>query len=127
MQQESAKRTALEQRLYFNLSAQSETMVGMELKLLRLEAKVERRESAQTNNTVVSPSCNPRGYVQASMESQREFLEDTPPIGVGSENVAFLSSANSLASGVTAESFVGVAENGRPNGHNEVDSQRSSK
>jgi hypothetical protein len=46
IQQESNKRiSSLENRLHAQLLLQSETMVAMELKLLRLESKVERRES----------------------------------------------------------------------------------
>jgi hypothetical protein len=46
IQQESNKRiSSLENRLHAQLLAQSETMVAMELKLLRLESKVERREA----------------------------------------------------------------------------------
>lgn len=44
IQQEQAKRTALESRLHSQLLIQSESMVAMELKLLRLEAKVAHRE-----------------------------------------------------------------------------------
>ena len=46
IQQESNKRiSSLENRLHAQLLLQSETMVAMELKLLRLESKVERREA----------------------------------------------------------------------------------
>jgi hypothetical protein len=45
VQQEQAKRTALEARLHSQLILQSESMVAMELKLLRLEAQVANRES----------------------------------------------------------------------------------
>jgi len=45
IQQEQTKRTALEARLHSQLLLQSESMVAMELKLLRLEAKVAQRES----------------------------------------------------------------------------------
>ncbi|KAL7484630.1 hypothetical protein ACHAW6_010262 [Cyclotella cf. meneghiniana] len=44
VQQEQVKRTALEARLHSQLLLQSESMVAMELKLLRLEAKVAHRE-----------------------------------------------------------------------------------
>ena len=51
LQQESAKRTAMEGRLHSHILLQSETMVAMELKLLRLEAKVKHcGESAQRTN-----------------------------------------------------------------------------
>ena len=45
VQQEQAKRTALESRLHSQLLLQSESMVAMELKLLRLEAKVGLRDT----------------------------------------------------------------------------------
>jgi hypothetical protein len=51
LQQESAKRTALEQNLHAQLLLQSETMMAMELKLLRLEARVKRRPEAATPTT----------------------------------------------------------------------------
>jgi len=45
VQQEQARRTALEARLHSQLLMQSESMVAMELKVLRLEAKIASRES----------------------------------------------------------------------------------
>ncbi|KAL7538092.1 hypothetical protein ACHAXR_008981 [Thalassiosira sp. AJA248-18] len=45
VQQEQTKRTALEARLHAQLLLQSESMVAMELKLLRLEAKAVNRDS----------------------------------------------------------------------------------
>ena len=51
LQQESAKRSALEQRMHSQLLLQAETMIAMEVKLLRLEAKVEKREAAQRRRT----------------------------------------------------------------------------
>jgi len=51
VQQETIRRTALEGRLHSQLLLQSETMVAMELKLLRLEAKVHSREAAQRQRT----------------------------------------------------------------------------
>jgi hypothetical protein len=139
MQQESIKRTALEQRLYSNILEQSETMVAMELKLLRLEAKLERREGMQTNNrendtsSRMSPPFEPRG-IRAIMESQTTLLDHPQVRRVGSDNVAFVSSANSLASGVTAESFVADGEDAdrqeegiHSNDRNEIGSQTSSK
>jgi len=45
VQQEQTKRTALEARLHSQLLLQSESMVAMELKLLRIEAKVAHRDS----------------------------------------------------------------------------------
>jgi len=47
VQQEQTKRTALEARLHSQLLLQSESMVAMELKLLRLEAKVAQRQGRQ--------------------------------------------------------------------------------
>jgi len=46
LQHESAKRSTLEARMHSQLLLQAETMVAMEVKLLRLEAKVEKREAA---------------------------------------------------------------------------------
>ncbi|KAK1748536.1 hypothetical protein QTG54_000475 [Skeletonema marinoi] len=45
VQQEQARRTALEARLHSHLLMQSESMVATELKVLRLEAKIASRES----------------------------------------------------------------------------------
>jgi len=44
LQQEALKRSALEQRLHSQLLLQSEAMVAMELKLLRLEARADPRD-----------------------------------------------------------------------------------
>ena len=111
MQQESAKRSALEQRLHSHLLLQNETMVAMELKLLRLEAKVERREAAQRQQQrVATPRTN------AQLFQTIEEVEVTRERGA-------ISSGASLASGVTAGSFVG--EDGDDN--DDVLSQASSK
>ena len=111
MQQESAKRSALEQRLHAHLLLQNETMVAMELKLLRLEAKVERREAAQRQQQrVATPRTN------AQLFQTIEEVEVTRERGA-------ISSGASLASGVTAGSFVG--EDGDDN--DDVLSQASSK
>jgi len=63
VQQEQAKRTALETRLHSQLLLQSESMVAMELKLLRLEAKVanrdSRRQRRQPNVVNATGSANP--------------------------------------------------------------------
>jgi len=45
LQEESTRRASMEQRFHSQLLLQNEYMVAMELKLLRLEAKVERREA----------------------------------------------------------------------------------
>ena len=46
LQNESNRRTALEGRLHAQILLQSETLIAMEVKLLKLEAKVEKREAA---------------------------------------------------------------------------------
>ena len=61
LQSESQKRFAIEHRLHSQLLLQSESMVAMELKLLRLEAKVERnekhkRQGKSRRNTVAGAS-----------------------------------------------------------------------
>lgn len=128
MHQESAKRNALEQRLHSQMLLQNERMVAMELKLLRLEAKVERREASirqqqnqqqqqrsyssythqqYTSNrlpptfTTINESAlemPPSARLNANNSS---IAEETPP------NMAVISSGASLASGVTAGSFLG--------------------
>jgi hypothetical protein len=111
MQQESAKRTSLEQRLHSHLLLQNETMVAMELKLLRLEAKADRREAAQRQQQrVATPRSNAPIFTIDEVSRERE----TPA------NMAVISSCASLASGVTAGSFVG-------DGDEDVESQQSSK
>ena len=130
MQQESARRTALEHRFHSQLLLQNEYMVAMELKLLRLEAKVERRESAirqqfyqqqqqqqlQQQQLQLQQSRShhsfslPTTIQESSMEipanshrtatSSLAVAEESPP------NLAVISSGASLASGVTAGSFL---------------------
>jgi len=46
LQNESNRRAALEGRLHAQILLQSETLIAMEVKLLKLEAKVEKREAA---------------------------------------------------------------------------------
>lgn len=81
--QESAKRAAAEERLHTQLQLQSETMVAMELKLLKLEAKIDRRESAYRSR---------RPPIIEKISRQR------PP--------SILSSTASLASAVTPASLL---------------------
>lgn len=126
MQQEGTKRTALEQRLHSQILLQNERMVAMELKLLRLEAKVERREASlrqqqhpqqqrgySYNHQAFSSNRLPSTFTTIN-ESALEVLptsrsslnniviaEEAPP------NMAVISSGASLASGVTAGSFLG--------------------
>ena len=139
LQQESHKRSALEQRLHSQLLLQNEFMVAMELKLMRLEAKVERREallrqqqqqqqqqqrnpptnsningSNNTNNTAFFHHRPPAAFQTidessvdlpaSSHESAsghpHNHRQETPP------NMAVISSGASLASGVTAGSFL---------------------
>lgn len=52
VQQEQQKRTALEARLHSQLLLQSESMVAMELKLLRLEAKINQRDSRRRQRSL---------------------------------------------------------------------------
>jgi len=85
--QESGKRTAAEGRLNAHLFLLSETMVAMELKLLRLEAKVEGREAAQRTPRIPTIGEIPR---------------QQPP------NI--ISSTASMASGVTQPSMLGDLE-----------------
>lgn len=85
--QESGKRTAAEGRLNAHLFLLSETMVAMELKLLRLEAKVEGREAAQRTRRIPTIGEIPR---------------QQPP------NI--ISSTASMASGVTQPSMLGDLE-----------------
>ena len=129
MQQESAKRTALEHRLHSQILLQNERMVAMELKLLRLEAKVERREATiryqQQNQlqqqrsysyahqpyssnrlpptfTTINESALEVPPPSRSIVHNRSIAEEeTPP------NMTVISSGASLASGVTAGSFLG--------------------
>ena len=94
LQQESAKRTALEARFHAQLLLQSENMVAMELKLLRLEAMVERRREQQSRQ----PSHDNAATRRASSRSCHANNEVS--------NVAVISSGASLTSGVTATSLL---------------------
>ncbi len=65
LQNESNRRHAVEGRLHAQMLLQAETMVAMEVKLLRLEAKVEkqdgqkRRSPANAGGTTAAPLVNP--------------------------------------------------------------------
>lgn len=109
VQQESVKRTALEQRLHSHLLLQNEIMVAMELKLMRLEAKVERRESTQRQQRLPTPRINAPIF---------QTIDEVPA------NEAVISSGASLASGVTAGTF---AEDGVVDDNDDAVSQQSSK
>lgn len=64
VQQEQTKRTALEARLHSQLLLQSESMVAMELKLLRLEAKVAHRDPLRQQQRSRQPSRGAIGQQQ---------------------------------------------------------------
>jgi hypothetical protein len=153
LQQESAKRSALEHRLHSQLLLQNEFMVAMELKLLRLEAKVERREAAlrlqqqqqqRNHHPTTSTSNNPFSQHpssgnnnsnnrplpisasafdtidESSVElmpriNHRNISEETPP------NMAVISSGASLASGVTAGSFLNDGDDDDEDGQHDHD------
>jgi hypothetical protein len=102
LQQESAKRTDLEQRLHSQLLLQSETMVAMELKLLRLEAKVERREAALRQQRR-APTVSILEETAAELGIRRPTVARSSS---GPSNIAVITSGASLASGVTAGSFL---------------------
>jgi len=91
LQQESAKRIALEQRFQSQLLLQNEAMVAMELKLLRLEAKVEGRDGAQRNN-------HQNQHRHSRTTPTRANMEETDSSRRG---MAVITSGASLASGVT--------------------------
>lgn len=137
LQQESAKRSAVDQRLHSQLLLQNETMVAMELKLMRLEAKVERREAAirQQQRQLQQQQRNPTNFhiqqqrtasaFQTIDESSADIpstthsgsmspVEETPP-----DMAVINSSGASLASGVTAGSFLG--EDGDDDGDEDDD------
>jgi hypothetical protein len=128
MQQESARRNALEHRLHSQLLLQNEHMVAMELKLLRLEAKVERREAVIRQQTYYQQQQHqllqqqprsshhsftlPTTIQECSMEiiPQNSHRTATSSLAIPEEesppNLAVISSGASLASGVTAGSFL---------------------
>jgi hypothetical protein len=128
LQLESAKRLALEQRLHSQLLLQSETMVAMELKLLRLEAKVERSEAAKRQRQHVPTTT--RGDVGAVQLSQREPTA-TPTCGMEQTKIAAIASDPSLESDIMVGSSVGDGNDsertGRIISHYEVESQQSSE
>lgn len=112
LQQESAKRTALEGRLHSQLLMQSETMVAMELKLLKLEAKLERKEAAaraQKSRPTPFRTIDETSYGQIQVQRPPGSRLPPPPRQVSDTeptNIAVISSGASLASGVTAEGFM---------------------
>lgn len=114
IQQETTKRMSLEQRLHSQLLLQSETMVAMELKLLRLEAKVERREAAQrrisTSRSTFQTIDEDSGYNDHPTSSLRHLVKPT----------MVLTSGASLASGISGDVDVDVE-------NEETMSQQSSK
>jgi hypothetical protein len=78
LQQEQAKRTALEARLHSQLLLQSETMVAMELKLLRLEAEAAHRDSRRQRSSNARP---PGGIVGGGTTINTTNITDRlPPI-----------------------------------------------
>uniref|UniRef100_A0A7S1Y5W4 Uncharacterized protein n=1 Tax=Grammatophora oceanica TaxID=210454 RepID=A0A7S1Y5W4_9STRA len=96
LQQESAKRTAVEGRLHAQLLMQSESMIALELKLLKLESKVERRERELTRT---SSQNRARPLAFSRIEESPARTVQRPPSNV-------ISSTASLASGVTANSLL---------------------
>jgi hypothetical protein len=130
MQHESAKRIALEKRLNSQLLLQNETMVAMELKLLRLESKVERREAAQRQQQRVGNVRSNAPAIQTIEEVSRQLeLRVTPQHGMEPANMAVFSSGASLASGVTVGSFVGDGDESerQSRADEDAESQQSSK
>jgi hypothetical protein len=60
LQNEANRRAALEGRLHSQILLQSETLIAMEVKLLKLETKVEKREAAvRRRSLLANPSINP--------------------------------------------------------------------
>jgi hypothetical protein len=116
LQHESSKRLASEQRLHSQLLLQSETMVVMELKLLRLEAKVERSEAFQRQQQHVPTT---RGDVGAVQLSQREPTSTLTSSGMEQTNFAMVGS--SVGDGDESE------RKGRINSSDEIESQQSSE
>jgi len=99
LQQESAKRTALEQRLHAQLLLQNESMIAMELKLMRLEAKVERREQPRNQQQQQNGNAPRRSSRTLRNASSNDV-----------SNIAVISSGASLTSGVTATSLDDVEQ-----------------
>jgi len=112
LQSESQKHTNIEARLHAQLMLQSESMVAMELKLMRLETKIQQKEQSR---------------------SRLRFSVIDEEVGVPFDNVPartthVLSSGASLVSAVTATSGLedgGEDEDEAANG-SEVDEQSSS-
>jgi hypothetical protein len=146
MQQESSKRTAMEQRLHHLILLQNERMAAMELKLLRLEAKVERREALiRQQQQTQSQQQRSYSYTHQPYSSNRlpptfttinESALEMPPSShsnansISNEeenppNMAVISSGASLASGVTAGSFLG--EDGDDDGDQDDRSENRSE
>jgi hypothetical protein len=128
MQHESAKRIALEQRLHSQLLLQNETMVAMELKLIRLESKVERREAAQREEQRVGNVRSNAPAIQTIEEVSRQLeLRVTPQHGMVPANMAVFSSGASLANGVPVGSSVGDESERQSRADEDAESQQSSK
>ena len=115
-------------------------MVNMELKLLRLEAKVERKEATNRLNR-----SSPRGnsaFVDLPVDTIPEARQHTPSMPVAFDqlessrleptHMAVFTSGASLASGVTAGSYMGdgddsVRHNDGTDDREDGESQQSSK
>lgn len=96
LEKEAIKRTALEQRLHSQLLSQSESMIALELKLLKLEAKVERRSTQTTQQTTSNNNTTTTRRHSASSAIRAPRSNNT-------NEVAVISSGASLTSGVTED------------------------
>ena len=121
VQAETSRRVAIENRLHSQLLLQSENMIAMELKLLRLEAKAAAsgpqgslrgtsRSSAHTTNSLIS---NSRNISNAHVNNSVAIEDGCESLGSSTATpsmfssrpirTAIMSSTASLASGVTAD------------------------
>lgn len=101
LQQESSKRSALEARMHSQLLLQAETMVAMEVKLLRLESKVEKREAA-SRRRYLSSSTGAGGFNFLSSSVMNSGLS-----GVGVGGAVGATTTNSGESALRLNSGVG--------------------
>jgi hypothetical protein len=99
-------------------------MVAMELKLIRLETKLEPRDAAQKQQRAMTPRSNTPAVFQTINEDASERLTSA----IQRPSNVFTSGA-SLASGVTdANSFIGDdVDESEKDTEDEVESQQSSK
>lgn len=97
VQSESQKHTTIESRLHAQLLLQSESMVAMELKLLRLEAKMQQKDQTRSRFSL-------HPVIETRHRDDEDCLSLEEEDDVPARTTHVLSSGASLVSAVTATS-----------------------